>query len=460
MASAIWKETIQSVRTCLVDRDPVAFGVCTVPAQDFGLFYGKGDTARQLHLRTASDAELEHLARACTAATFGINQQDVYDETYRKAGKMDVEEFASKFDLERSGILTHIKDGLLDHTNYGRPVDWELHKLNVYGSGGFFKAHKDTPRGAYMFGSLVVVFPTKHTGGELKLRHGGKEWTFDSAKELAAATEPSIGYIAFFSDVEHEVTVVQSGYRVTLTFNLYFGGTPSPSKALNNLDINRENAFRTRLAKLLADPKFLPKGGWIGFGLQHEYPVNANTDLRTLMERLEGSDALVKKVGEQLSLPIQPKMMTQKGGYYVGDYYHEDDYSRKNYADDPDFLAVLTDHVVDLSKYGDALRNGVRVLKKEEGALILPYPDGTAVKRWDAGKKKRVKCSIDIRWITKSTLYNKVKTTYIAYNKVNIKFRGYRDFYTVGYLYGTVCFAANIGPAGKRINKSKAVPDE
>lgn len=91
------------------------------------------------------------------------------------------------------------------------------------GKDSFFRAHQDTPRGAKMFGSLVLVFPTPHEGGSLVLRHEGKEWSFDSAKVLAEQPSPSIGYVAFFSDVEHEVLPVKSGYRVTITYNLYFG---------------------------------------------------------------------------------------------------------------------------------------------------------------------------------------------------------------------------------------------
>ena len=67
-------------------------------------------------------------------------------------------------------------------------------------------------------------------------------WFFDTAatngslilaRELAAVRElPMIDYVAFFSDVEHEVAPVISGHRVTLTYNLYFDnaeGTASSS---------------------------------------------------------------------------------------------------------------------------------------------------------------------------------------------------------------------------------------
>ena len=74
-----------------------------------------------------------------------------------------------------------------------------------------------------MFGSLVVAFPVSHEGGALVLRHKRKEWTWDSSEILAQRTNPlSVAYIAFYSDVEHEVMEVTSGNRVTLTYNLHF----------------------------------------------------------------------------------------------------------------------------------------------------------------------------------------------------------------------------------------------
>ena len=69
-------------------------------------------------------------------------------------------------------MVSTIQKLLMNKGIYGRTRE---------GPGSFFKAHKDTPRGENMFGSLVVVFPTRHEGGALQLRHKGQEWTFDSA---------------------------------------------------------------------------------------------------------------------------------------------------------------------------------------------------------------------------------------------------------------------------------------
>ena len=73
-----------------------------------------------------------------------------------------------------------------------------------------------------MFDSIVTVLPTLHEGGALHLRHGGKEWIYDSATQLAQSDGPNIGFVALYSDVEHEVSLVESGHRVTITYNLDF----------------------------------------------------------------------------------------------------------------------------------------------------------------------------------------------------------------------------------------------
>ena len=70
-----------------------------------------------------------------------------------------------------------------------------------------------------MFGSLVVVLPSKFVGGQLVLRHEGSEHTYDCSKSFDNKGEDAVvSWITFFSDIEHEVLPVQDGYRVTITY--------------------------------------------------------------------------------------------------------------------------------------------------------------------------------------------------------------------------------------------------
>lgn len=168
----------------------------------------------------------------------------------------------------------------------------------VIGKGDFFKAHKDTPRGQDMFGSLVVILPTQHEGGQLVLRQAEKEWTLDFTDKFASATEPSVCFVAFYGDVEHEVLPVTSGYRVTLTYNLYHKPIhPSTSSIPTPYHVKLKHA----LADLVNDKLILPNGGYLGFGLVHEYVHTGHNLIEPLLGQLKGSD---RALGLRYSLKL------------------------------------------------------------------------------------------------------------------------------------------------------------
>ena len=125
-----------------------------------------------------------------------------------------------------------------------------------------------------MFGSLLIVFPTRHEGGALLLRHRGHEWVSGPGQVLASGglDRPSIGYVAFLNDTEQNVTPVTSGHRVTLTYNLYFdgdddddGGPVSAKDAASGRLIPHkppnQDGFREAFKALLENPEFMAEGG-------------------------------------------------------------------------------------------------------------------------------------------------------------------------------------------------------
>ena len=73
-----------------------------------------------------------------------------------------------------------------------------------------------------MFGSLVVFYPTSYQGGALVFRHDDKEYSFDASAAMTENDGPCVASATFFSDLDHEVAVVNSGYRLTITYNLFF----------------------------------------------------------------------------------------------------------------------------------------------------------------------------------------------------------------------------------------------
>src|SRR5260370_3619452 len=98
----------------------------------------------------------------------------------------------------------------------GMNVSAKLYKLLVYETGGLFRPHRDTEKADGMFGTLVIVLPSPHSGGELIIRHGPREVTVD----LSSPEVSDLTFAAFYADWEHQVKPIAHGNRVCLTYNL------------------------------------------------------------------------------------------------------------------------------------------------------------------------------------------------------------------------------------------------
>ncbi|KAJ7235302.1 hypothetical protein B0H12DRAFT_1191452 [Mycena haematopus] len=397
---ATTSEKIANLKAAIEKSPPICNGTCQISAEEGILTYGPGmkedGSARWVDLAKANPEQLDALSGACQKATFGRNQEDVLDETYRKAGQMNAQDFTIRFNLEKSGILDGVHAQLLEGFGQAKKrIDAELYKLNVYGKNSFFKAHKDTPRGEKMFGSLVVVFPTAHAGGALLLRHDGKEEKFDSAHILSSFNTPTVAYVAFYSDVEHEVAIVESGHRVTLTYNLYFAKASAPLKyspAPVRCDL------KSSLSALLDAEGFLSDGGILGFGLRYAYPVNDRTNLYTMKSSLKGADALLVRASEELGLRSSLKAV---------------------YSSDDGGVVML--NTILLSSIGHGQVEGSIIDKLGEDFY------GDIIEN-DSDSYRRPSDVTDVTWITEMSSRTELEATYIAYGNEP----------SLGYIYGNL----------------------
>ena len=287
------------------------------------------------------------------------------------------------------------------------------------GEGSFFKAHVDTPRSTRMFGSLVVFLPTSYEGGTLVMRKNGEEWSFDAAKALAKCESPHIAYVALYSDVEHEVSMVTSGHRVTVTYNLYFDDdsplVPSSSLSPNAITLKNE------LEALLLDATFLPNGGCLGFDLQHCYPVEASTSsyvcLGGIEGRLKGSDAEIVQVATELSLYVSIRGLVS----YQALYAFEDeipDFTEKRYDDDYSIENYL----------------------REAGGVIVE-------KKHDGDECNRDLC---VNWITKSSKLNEDDKMFVYFG----------NSAEAGYTYSSFCLFVEVGKPGERAKRPELQPPD
>jgi len=70
-------------------------------------------------------------------------------------------------------------------------------------------------------GTLVVCLPVPHTGGALIVSDDGNREIFPF--EELVKEKNNIPWVAFYTDVKHQVEAVESGHRVTLQYNLHIG---------------------------------------------------------------------------------------------------------------------------------------------------------------------------------------------------------------------------------------------
>lgn len=161
-------------------------------------------------------AQVEAVIAQCERAPYGRGRETIVDTTVRKVwqlapSQLDIGGKSWPDTFER--ILLSVTEGL---GCAGANVSAELYKLLVYDEGAFFKAHRDAEKTEGMFGTLLIVLPSPHTGGELVLHHAGRKATIDLSGDEVA----EIKFAAFYSDCEHEVLPVTGGNRVCLVYNL------------------------------------------------------------------------------------------------------------------------------------------------------------------------------------------------------------------------------------------------
>ena len=290
----------------------------------------------------------------------------------------------------------------------------------ILGPGSFYKEHIiDNPKSDF---SLVVILPTQHEGGSIRFRHFREtKRVFDTAKSVRLPVGPQdvaqAAFFAFYKSIRHEVLLVSSGYRVTLTYDIHFAKSVSPLRwvesAANDGESSTEH-LKVHLAKLLQDPTFLPQGGLLGFGLSHGYPFLAtSTSLAELVEYLKVSDADTLRMCESIGLNV-----TLKTQY-------------RSHPDSPYPTACILDEFADQSIFEYEIENNMVKFISERYQGIMVY---------DALRYPETLEGTPIMWIKPLTDLNAFKSRYLHYGNEP----------SISYLYGDVCLVATIAPSNVR----------
>jgi hypothetical protein len=144
----------------------IAEGVCTLTAP-VRVLVRDSETSHDYRgfdfpLSNTGLQTVDALKAFCHPASFGRGTENVFDATYRNALAIEKTCFMTDLlarpdcdiaDRVRSVVFTP------DDIENNHQVTFEPVKFNIYGEGGFFKKHRDTPYSSSHFGSLVVCLP-------------------------------------------------------------------------------------------------------------------------------------------------------------------------------------------------------------------------------------------------------------------------------------------------------------
>lgn len=246
-----------------------------------------------------------------------------------------------------------------------KKVTAKLYKLLMYRKGDFFCRHQDAQHSAHMFATLLFFLPVEYTGGEFNIissnckvknviRH--YKYTSDNLHYFRCCD-----WVAFYTDVHHEVLEVKEGFRVVLNYSLNFEGSMSPSRFLPRFSHSTveviSDYFATEDKKMLAIP------------LHYEY-----TQATLFPDFLKGIDAcLFSAIGEVATPELHFVLHFDKTKVIpptLTTHYHDDDEDYLDYFEEADHEQIfqgvfLVKHEI-AKKYFEIQRESEKQLEEFE----------------------------------------------------------------------------------------------
>jgi len=283
------------------------------------------------------------LVEIAEAAPYGRGEETVVDRAVRRTWQIDsakVRIGGRHWEKTLAGLVADIARGL----GVSEPVAADFYKLLAYDTGSFFVDHRDTEKAPGMFATMVLVLPSTHSGGELVIKHLGREVVLDPRPE-----EPSeIGFAAFYADCVHEVRPVKTGCRLTLVYNLRFVGK---RRSLKAPDYRAEHGRVVQLLRSWASAEDEPDK--LILPLEHAY-----TPAELSFGALKGADAgvasvLVKAAAEaDCDLHLALVSIEESGSAEHTGYYGRRRWSRDDDEDSEEFeVAEVIDRALILSEW-------------------------------------------------------------------------------------------------------------
>ena len=157
--------------------------------------------------------QAEELIKICKRVSYGSNLVD------SNAFELEAYKLEIKNDSWNHG-LGKLVEKIADGIGCVGKVRANLSRMLLFKQGGHFKKHRDEKKEKDMFGTLIIQLPSNYTGGELIVcGNRGAQYKYDFG-QANGKSGYSVQYVAYYSDLEHEIEEVKSGYRLVLSYNL------------------------------------------------------------------------------------------------------------------------------------------------------------------------------------------------------------------------------------------------
>ncbi|KAH8916433.1 hypothetical protein BT69DRAFT_1270384 [Atractiella rhizophila] len=265
----------------------------------------EGNAAKVLTLPAYGEEALAAFHNSATVSPHGQGNKTIYDDSVRVAKEFKIPNFALNFDPlhEKTGILQAINDFLVppgEDEEDERKIYAELYKINSYSIGGFFKPHRDTPKSDQHLGTIVVCLPSTFKGGEFLIGEDNEIQTLKWDEDCSAGKHC---WVFLYSDVQHEVKPVTSGYRITIAYDVFIGSSTKENSP-RNVDISAVPLYAA-LKNALRDESFFKEGGKLSWAMHYGYPVDRDAHGSDLSGRLKGRDRLLYNVLSFLNLKFK-----------------------------------------------------------------------------------------------------------------------------------------------------------
>ncbi|KAG7093054.1 hypothetical protein E1B28_009347 [Marasmius oreades] len=187
----------------------------------------------------------------------------------------------------------------------------EPYKIHIYGKGGHFKSHRDTPEkllvGTFLLGLADTAVSVSYCDSDVLDSGQVGNFCIGNIKRTAKSGQ----WVAFHPDVPHSVEPLACGCRAAIAFKIF---------SLEDVDV-LEEASR-RYPSVIEQTRAVLKNikGQYGIVLQHHYPMGTDAD------GLVGVDAVILSAAKQVRpdtvevIPVVVAIYEQRV-----ESYHEED---------------------------------------------------------------------------------------------------------------------------------------